>query len=75
MLELTPFFFKHLAAAHEFRRYLSPIDRWRFSRAWKAYHGDSEEQPDWFVRYCFPNNGPELLVQRLEALRSASSQT
>lgn len=66
---------KHLAAAHEFRRYLGPIDRWRFRKAWRTYHGDSEENPDWFVRYCLPNNGPELLVQRLEALRSTASQT
>ena len=66
---------KHLAAAHEFRRYLGPIGRWRFSVAWKAYHGGSEEHPDWFVRYCLPNNGPELLAQRLESLRSAASQT
>lgn len=72
---LIQIFPKHLAAAHEFRRYLGPIDRWRFRKAWHAYHGGSEENPDWFVRYCLPNNGPALLVQRLEALRSAANQT
>lgn len=72
---LIQVFPKHLAAAHEFRRYLGPIDRWRFRKAWRAYHGGSEDYPDWFVRYRLPNNGPELLVQRLEALRNAASQT
>lgn len=72
---LIKVFPNHLAAAHEFRRYLGPIDRWRFSRAWKAYHGGSEDHPNWFPRYCVPYGGPELLVQRLEALRSAVSQT
>lgn len=65
----------HMAAAHEFRRYLNPIERWRFSRAWKAYHGGSEEHPDWFMRYCLPNNGTQLLTQRLEALRDVANQT
>lgn len=72
---LIQVFPKHLAAAREFRRYLGPLSYWQFIRAWKAYHGGSEENPDWFVRYCLPKNGPELLVQRLEALRNAASQT
>lgn len=72
---LIQIFPKHIAAAHEFRRYLSPIDRWRFRKAWRAYHGGSEEHPDWFVRYCLPRNGPQLLTERLEALRNAASQT
>ncbi len=71
LIEVFP---AHLAAAHEFRRYLGPVDRWRFRKAWHAYHGGSEEYPDWFKRYCLPDNGPQLLVQRLEALRNAASQ-
>lgn len=72
---LIQVFPKHLAAAREFQRYLSPFNYWRFSRAWKAYHGGSEENPDWFMRYCLPANGPALLAQRLENLRNAASQT
>lgn len=65
----------HLAATHEFRRYLGFIDRWRFRKAWRAYHGGSEENPDWFTHYCLPNDGPLLLVHRLETLRNAANQT
>ncbi|MDD5391128.1 MAG: hypothetical protein PHD37_17465 [Gallionellaceae bacterium] len=65
----------HLAAAKEFRRYLGPIDRWRFRKAWIAYHGGSEDQPDWFVLYCVPENGNQLLVNHLESLVNATNQT
>lgn len=65
----------HRTAATEFKRYLGPIDRWRFRKAWRAYHGKDEEHPNWFPRYCLPDNGPQLLEQHLEALRNAASQT
>ena len=51
------------------------LDRWRFRKAWKAYHGGSEKHPDWFVRYCLPDKGTELLIHRLETLRNAANQT
>ena len=72
---LIKVFPKHLAAASEFRRYLGPIDYWRFRKAWRAYHGGSEETQDWFVLYCLPRDGPQLLAHRLEALRNAANQT
>ena len=65
----------HITAAHELMCYLGYVDRRRFSKAWNAYHGGSEKQPDWFVIYCLPDRGTELLVQRIEALRNAASQT
>jgi len=64
----------HCEAAKEFRRYLGPIDRFRFERAWRAYHGGDEEHPK-FTPYYIPDNGPEILFQRLEALKRAANQT
>ena len=69
----------HCAAAHEFRRYIGPIDRWRFRKAWEAYHGGTEEYPDFLPYYIGKKEGfdfgHELLINRINALRNAASQT
>jgi hypothetical protein len=65
----------HKAAAHEFKRYLGPIDKLRLDRAWGEYHGGNEECPDFFKLYCIPASGPKLLKQRLGALRNAGNHT
>lgn len=65
----------HKKAVVEFRHYLRGKDRLRLEQAWGNYHGGSEENPDFFVMYCVPANGPELLKQRLEALRGAGKHT
>lgn len=65
----------HKKAVVEFRHYLRGKDRLRLEQAWAKYHGGSEENPDFFVMYCIPANGPELLKQRLEALRDAGKHT
>ena len=64
-------FSSHCAAAHEYRRYLSPMGRWRFHQAWRQYHGGSEEHPA-FVAYYVSDEGPQLLVRRLERLREVA---
>jgi hypothetical protein len=62
-------FFKHKRAINEFRTYLGPINRFRLNRAWKKYHGGKEEYPSLFKRYCFPEDGPDLLIKHLKNLR------
>jgi hypothetical protein len=71
---LIKVFPKHRDAAREFRRYLGPISRLRFHYTWRAYHGGNEEHPN-FTQYYIGEDGPELLLQRLEAIKNAANQT
>jgi len=64
----------HREAAKEFKRYLGPIAKFRFERAWRAYHGGDEEHPR-FIAYYIPESGPETLFLRLEVLKRAANQT
>jgi hypothetical protein len=64
----------HREAAKEFRRYLGPITKYRFERAWRAYHRGDEEHPE-FTPYYIRESGPETLFLRLEALKRAANQT
>lgn len=60
---------------HEFRLYVSIIDRYRLDRAWKEYNGGDEECPDFLVMYCISDNGPLLLKQRLGKLKKIGEIT
>lgn len=71
---LIKVFPKHREAAKEFRRHLGPIARLRFDRAWRAYHGGSEEHPN-FTRFYIQENGSEFLLEKLEAIKNAANQT
>jgi hypothetical protein len=63
----------HSEAARDLHRHLGLFDRIRFDKAWNDYHGGSEKYPD-FAPYYVRGNGPDLLAQRLGALRDIASQ-
>lgn len=62
-------------AVQEFRLHLGIPGKISLDRAWKEYHGDGEECPDFFVMYCLHDNGLSLLRQRLECLRKVGEIT
>ena len=67
-------FFKHKRAVQEFRVYLGSIDKLRLDKAWHQYCCDDEDNPDFFYTYCVPEDGPEKLVKRLEALKTLANK-
>lgn len=60
---------------NEFRLHLGTIGKISLDHAWKEYHGDDEECPDYFKMYCIHDNGSFLLKQRLEQLRKVGEIT
>jgi len=57
------------SAVHEYEVHIGVIARFRLKRAWNEYCGGDEDNQD-FLEYYIKDHGPDLLVERLEKLRS-----
>lgn len=67
-------FDKQKIATHEFRRHLGFINRIRFNKAWKTYHGGYEDYPD-FKPYFMTDNGQKLFNHRVDKILKFSNKT
>lgn len=65
---------KHRAAVKEFRLYLSPLQRYRFDRAWKRFHGGSDQHPD-YLPYYFGEGHRTLFIRNVAALLAFATDT
>ncbi len=71
---LTEYFPAQRKAAHEFRLYLSGYELIRFNRAWKAYHSDDEDNPD-FVQYAVSPNIKTFYLEQVHKILQFTEKT
>jgi len=71
---LTEYFPIQRNAAHEFRLHIHGCELRRFNKAWKEYHGNDEDNPN-FTQYALADDPSSLFLQRIKAILKFTEKT